>query len=449
MNNTPNRSASPDREAQNAHQITASLKAYVDGELSPVQRWWVELHIGQCVACQTEVAMLRHLATTLKTVKDSAPNGLPQSASVPRAQLRTRILANLPDSAPLQVARIRRSVGAQTNPWSMRLPALAAGSLGALLLVVAGAYAHNHSTSGQHPDSATIATTVRSETAPKDSVPTESKNIASSITPKITSKMTTGSQEQPKIDPFAVTDLRDARSGSGQGSKPDSATGNDYTDPISREADRLMSERIQAKSQIAKTTNTRPNRTAAKQNTPNAEADRPLVLAVADISAALRQIQELTTTTGASVALYSQNAATPTEASPIVSSGVSSRISSRTSSGISSSTSTGGSAISGTGATVLKINVPVEHLSAFTTRLSQLGTPLVSSSKGTTASTSATNISRPQVPIAKKLDLKNPFYERLLPHAVPITSDHPNREQTTSNIAIAPTMVTFYLRLQK
>lgn len=100
------------------------LKAYLDGELSGMRRYFVGRHLTGCVSCREEVAGLRQFGAEMR---DS-------ETAVPSPQLRQRILASLPEMAPVSSAPVRW----RPNP----MPRYASAGAFSLLLVV-GAFALN------------------------------------------------------------------------------------------------------------------------------------------------------------------------------------------------------------------------------------------------------------------------------------------------------------------
>lgn len=74
------------------HALCRDLKAYVDGELNAPGRWLVRRHLERCRACREEVSGLKRLGEDLTNLENAGPN--------PR--LRARILASLPEAPPRQ-----------------------------------------------------------------------------------------------------------------------------------------------------------------------------------------------------------------------------------------------------------------------------------------------------------------------------------------------------------
>ena len=72
--------------------LRENLKAFLDGELSPLRRGMVRWHIARCAHCREEAAWLRRLGEDMRTLEKSAPG----------PNLRRRILASLPPPTPMR-----------------------------------------------------------------------------------------------------------------------------------------------------------------------------------------------------------------------------------------------------------------------------------------------------------------------------------------------------------
>ncbi len=85
-----------ERQPEDATQDTATrlcgdLKAFLDGELTPLRRWMVQWHMARCGFCQEEERWLRRLGEDMQDLEKARP----------RPELRRRILASLPDTPPI------------------------------------------------------------------------------------------------------------------------------------------------------------------------------------------------------------------------------------------------------------------------------------------------------------------------------------------------------------
>lgn len=72
--------------------LRENLKAFLDGELSPLRRAFARWHITRCAHCREEAAWMRRLGEDMRTLEKSAPN----------PNLRLRILASLPPPVPMR-----------------------------------------------------------------------------------------------------------------------------------------------------------------------------------------------------------------------------------------------------------------------------------------------------------------------------------------------------------
>ena len=80
---------SPETE-QNAHKMREELKASLDGELSLWRKWRVHFHLLGCASCREEREWLGRLGSDMKRLERAEP----------RPELRSKILASLPDLPP-------------------------------------------------------------------------------------------------------------------------------------------------------------------------------------------------------------------------------------------------------------------------------------------------------------------------------------------------------------
>ena len=71
------------------HAINNDLKAFLDGELSPVRRFAVQFHLRQCALCRAEVETMTQISRDLQTS---------ETPSILAPELRQRILQNLPNA---------------------------------------------------------------------------------------------------------------------------------------------------------------------------------------------------------------------------------------------------------------------------------------------------------------------------------------------------------------
>lgn len=103
--------------------VREDLKAFVDGELGQGRREAVRRHLDGCSECRDEMGAVERLGVELRTLDSAAPD----------PSLRRRILAALPDDAPVLSAPARRPAW-----WSLRTPSLRlAGATAAALFLVA------------------------------------------------------------------------------------------------------------------------------------------------------------------------------------------------------------------------------------------------------------------------------------------------------------------------
>lgn len=80
--------------------VQRNLKAYTDGEINTFGKWRVERHLSKCESCRQEVLWLKHFAQDLRE----------QKSITPRPELRTRILAHLPDMPSTHQPAPRRTL---------------------------------------------------------------------------------------------------------------------------------------------------------------------------------------------------------------------------------------------------------------------------------------------------------------------------------------------------
>ena len=72
--------------------LRENLKAFLDGELSPLRRGMMRWHLTRCAHCREESVWLSRLGEDMRTLEKSAP----------RPELRKRILASLPPPVPMR-----------------------------------------------------------------------------------------------------------------------------------------------------------------------------------------------------------------------------------------------------------------------------------------------------------------------------------------------------------
>ena len=266
----PQRKNPPQINEQPSTHRRADLKAYLDGEISSLHRWWVGRHLDQCASCREEITVLKRLSKEMHDL-DSA---------VPRPQLRARILASLPDASPdeLAIARNRTGIyGVRRGDWSVRKPALALSGACTVLLLMGGAFAMSR----WHPADVGLNQTV-------------------AITPTPRHRRMAALAATPMPDPAIVI-------------PPITTEPEKYTDPTSLEAERLaaltlptklLEKRLasEAASGRQANTDTVPKRAGTKSNSivPKAEPTQ-IALAVVDVNTARQQIQTWATAAGATV----------------------------------------------------------------------------------------------------------------------------------------------------
>ena len=107
----------------------ASLKAYLDGEISAIRAWLVRGHLAQCAECREELRWLRRLGEDMKELESTRP----------RPELRARILASLPTTPPAPGIRVVHSRPDQER--TRVAPRLAMAGALAMILAFSGVFA--------------------------------------------------------------------------------------------------------------------------------------------------------------------------------------------------------------------------------------------------------------------------------------------------------------------
>lgn len=88
------------------------LKAYLDGELSPLRRLIVQFHLRQCESCRAEVQAMTQISHDLQNSEGAAPSLAPE--------LRERILDNLPAVPPSSSSLAAPASRQSRNPrWEL------------------------------------------------------------------------------------------------------------------------------------------------------------------------------------------------------------------------------------------------------------------------------------------------------------------------------------------
>ena len=110
-----------------SERLVKQLHAYHDGELSGLQRWWLERRIAGSPAAQAELARIRELGVALRA----------QAEQTPGPDLWSAIVLQLPPAAPAAAPAARH------GDWGFSLPrwagaAVAAGALALAFFVFPG-----------------------------------------------------------------------------------------------------------------------------------------------------------------------------------------------------------------------------------------------------------------------------------------------------------------------
>lgn len=122
----------------------ADLKAYLDGEIGVVRQGVVRWHLARCPECREETAWLTRLGEDMKDLEQATP----------RPELRTRILASLPDGPPSRTADrpAPRVVRARQVTYSLRWGAVGFAAFGAIAaLAGVGVFTVNRMTARTAP----------------------------------------------------------------------------------------------------------------------------------------------------------------------------------------------------------------------------------------------------------------------------------------------------------
>ena len=368
-----------------SHRMRDHLKAYQDGELPSLRRWWVGKHVGKCAVCQTEIAAMQRLARDMQALERATP----------RPQLRARILASLPDAPPVQsiqatASRPIYSASARSGFGRARRPMLAmGGACAALLLLMAGAFALNHwqrlargAGSGYAPT--VIAPPSNSMSTPENLLARNgggTSGAAQSVEPA-----------HAPLDPFSPADSAAAseapsstyppasgktentsNSSSRQTASPALAStvnGEAYTDPTSRTAEELaaraLPEKLEAERHLAAAPELQPAHFVPKSpgSIQGVGGSAQIAFVVTDVSAARREVQKWAEEAGAKVTAF-----------PIRSADNASRVEAPNGVPNASGVGTGpGNMPLSPSATLLKIQIPAEQADVFKSRLNQIGT---------------------------------------------------------------------------
>lgn len=349
--------------------LRGDLKAYVDGELPGWRQRLMAWHVARCVSCRDEAAWLEQMSGQFADWEnDHSP--------LPRPELRTRILACLPADPSLLltptsvVPKVKMS---RRAPRYAFRPTLALGSMAAIALLMVGAFTLNlrqHTNMPANVIARDIVEVVPPQrkvlmvfTAPPESFTADNsgmKATAVGIAPPSGSNQNADGQAEEPGTSVAVN----AADNSGVGASSASGTAREalpseeeYTDPTSREAERLASLAIgkmlnerRQQSAAAKHEIHAPQRaataTAVKITSPQ------MALAVANVAEARQQIQQWADTTGAKLRVMSEKSNLP------------------------ALTANNAASTSGT---LLELRVPALYAHDFQAHISRLGTPLESS----------------------------------------------------------------------
>ena len=268
------------------HAAGSALKAYTDGELGTPRRIFVEWHLRGCASCRAEFGWLKQAGEHLHNLH----------AAMPRPELRARILACLPDTPP-----VRHSPGVRLSPaaFSLRGPGLAFGSLSALLVFVAGAFALTRFEQGRAPvNRAALPKNVIIAQAAQGQEPNGKSRSNAQIAVEVS-----------RPDPFR------SPSAEQRGFVEKAPDTQPYTDPTSAAADRAVAawmtkaEREQAQQErekqvaLLKTQAEQKRLREIAARTLAAAGTPRLTLAVADVAQARRELQQWTQQAGGTLAV--------------------------------------------------------------------------------------------------------------------------------------------------
>lgn len=238
--------------------VSADLKAYLDGELSPVRRWLVRIHLAHCAVCREEVAWLQRLGKNMRNLEGARP----------RPELRARILSTLP---PMDSVAASPSVvpGRSLRP-ALRL----ALCCGLLTLLLGGVYAMTRY-AARHGNPKSEAPTALVTQPPKMMARTSPAPPARrpSVAPPPVQQTISAKDN----DPFAPLPARNI----------------DVPDPVSMEADRLVKQEEKRLQEAAarKLPQKWSQTIAAVQNLKNRDGVYiPVELTVTDMNAAQKQL---------------------------------------------------------------------------------------------------------------------------------------------------------------
>ncbi|GEM_PF-3655009 len=142
------------------------LKAHLDGELSGMRRYFVGKHLARCASCREEVASLRQFGAEMRDLE----------TAVPSPQLRQRIMANLPEIAPVPSAPVRW----KPNP----MPRYALAGAFSLLLVI-GAFALNRTMNTNPAETTAIAALSTPVVLPNPQISEPKPIVVNTNTPKV------------------------------------------------------------------------------------------------------------------------------------------------------------------------------------------------------------------------------------------------------------------------
>src|SRR3989442_3076479 len=98
-------------------QICDELKAYVDGELGEAERAGVRVHLDGCDSCRQELSAIERMSQELRALDEAAQ-------SVPRPELRARILSAIPEHAAAVQGTESPSRGPRRRWWIFTMPQL-------------------------------------------------------------------------------------------------------------------------------------------------------------------------------------------------------------------------------------------------------------------------------------------------------------------------------------
>lgn len=336
----PQRKNPPQTNEQPSTHRRADLKAYLDGEISSLHRWWVGRHLEQCASCREEITVLERLSKEMHDLE----------SAVPRPQLRARILASLPEASPGELATARKRAdtpGTERGGWSARKPAMALSGASAVLLLMYSAFAMSR----WHPVGTEMNQAVAVNPTPRQR-PAATRILTPVPEPAI--GMSTNTTQQEK-----------------------------YTDPTSLEAERLaalaLPTKLREKREASDTasgrqanTDTVPQRAGTKSNliVPKVQPNQ-IALAVVDVNTARQQIQTWAVGAGATITVVTgKQLAESVRANRVLpATGQSVDI-------------TSGQISPGQKTTLLQLRVPVQQADSLKSTLSQMGTRLAFRTNG-------------------------------------------------------------------